>query len=64
MLLDCYFFQDIKNNSCVSNKSVIFKSIFEVFAIIAIIIFLVLDIMKYETQHKKVKIKNERQENL
>jgi hypothetical protein len=55
--LNCYFFQDIKNHACVNNKSVIFKLILELAIIMAIIVFLILDIRKYEIRHKNLEDK-------
>ena len=52
--LNCNFLQKAENHACVNNNSAIFKSILEVIAIIAIIVFLILDVRKYEIKHKKI----------
>lgn len=58
--LNCYFFQKAENHVCINAKSVIFKLILEIAAIIAIIIFLILDVRKYEIRHKKLEKVNKR----
>ncbi len=47
--LNCQFYESIENHRCVRNNSIILKFSLELFAIIMIIIFLILDMRRYKT---------------
>lgn len=46
--IECFFFQDAIEHKCVNNKKLIIKSSIEGFAILLIILFIVLDVLKVE----------------